>query len=90
MRRPLITVAFIAALLAPTTVADTGQPSFAASAAVRNWSASTPGTTPVTASADLVIPVPGTNVTVALASRLVGGVPAWASPCARAMQKHAA
>ena len=37
-----------------------------------------------------VIPVPGTNVEVALTRRFSGGFPAWASPCESAIEKQAA
>jgi hypothetical protein len=59
---------------------DTGQFSTASWAAVANVSASMPGTEPVTVRAIFVIPVPGTNDTVADVSRLSGGFPPWASP----------
>ena len=74
----------------PLSALETGQPSFAASAAARNDSSSTPGTRPTTLNADFVIPVPGTNVTVADVSSRSGALPALASPPASAMEKHAA
>ena len=37
-----------------------------------------------------MIPVPGTNVTVADVESCSGGVPAWASACESAIEKHAA
>ena len=49
----------------PASALETGQPTFASSAAAANASASTPGTVPRTTSAILVIPSPGTKVTVA-------------------------
>ena len=67
---------------------ETGQFTFAPSAASRKPSASIPGTVPRTASAIRVIPVPGTNVTAAEVSSRVGGVPAFASPPASAIEKH--
>ena len=47
-----------------------------------------PGTWPTTVSADFVIPVPGTNVTVADVSSRSGGLPAFASPSESAIEKH--
>ena len=47
-----------------------------------------PGTSPTTLRAISVIPVPGTNVTFAVVSRLVGGVPALARPLDSAIEKH--
>ncbi len=49
----------------PASACETGQFFFAPSAAVRNASASSPGTVPRTTRAIFAIPVPGTNVTVA-------------------------
>ena len=34
------------------------------------------------------MPVPGTNVTFAVVSSVVGGVPAWARPLDSAIEKH--
>ena len=70
---------------------ETGQFSFASSAAVEERR-------PPRArarfrarlSAIFVIPVPGTNVTVASTSSLSGGVPPCARPCESAIEKHAA
>src|SRR3990170_1799450 len=72
----------------PASAFETGQPSFAAAAASRKPASSSPGTRPATLSAIFVIPVPGTNVTVAEVWRLSGGVPAPASPCESAIEKH--
>ena len=49
----------------PASAFETGQPTFAPSAAATNASSSIPGTDPRTVSAIFVIPSPGTNVTVA-------------------------
>ena len=43
---------------------------------------------PRTVSATFVMPVPGTNVTAAEVCRRSGGLPACASPCERAIEKH--
>jgi REP element-mobilizing transposase RayT len=69
---------------------ETGHPSFAASAAWRKPSASSPGTRPRTVSAIAVIPVPGTNVTDADVANRSGAFPPSASPCASAIEKHEA
>ena len=74
----------------PASAFDTGQFSFAPSAASRNASSSRPGTVPRTVSALFVIPVPGTKVTVAEVSSRSGGVPAFASPSDSAIEKQAA
>jgi REP element-mobilizing transposase RayT len=74
----------------PASAFETGQPAFAASAASRKPSASRPGTTPRTVSALRVIPVPGTNVTVADVLSRSGGEPALASPSESAIEKHEA
>ena len=58
----------------PLSALETGQPSFAASAAALNDASSMPGTWPTTVSAAFVMPVPGTNVTVADVSSLLGRV----------------
>ena len=69
---------------------ETGQFSFASCAAWRNAGSSIPGTTARTVKALFVIPVPGTNVTVASTSSLSGGVPAFASTLESAIEKHEA
>jgi REP element-mobilizing transposase RayT len=74
----------------PASACETGQPSFAASAASRKPSASRPRTLPRTVSALFVIPVPGTNVTTADVRSRSGGLPAFARPSDRAIEKHAA
>src|SRR5918911_822271 len=74
----------------PFSADETGQFSFASSAAWRKPSSSRPGTEPVTVSADFVIPVPGTKVTVADVSSRSGAWPSFASPFERAIAKHAA
>ena len=73
----------------PASAFETGQPTFAASAAATNAASSTPGTLPRTVRATFVIPSPGTNVTVAEVSSCSAGVPAWASPCESAIEKQA-
>ena len=60
---------------------DTGQFSFAVSAARRNDASSSPAPLPRTVSAIRVIPSPGWNVTVADVIELSAGVPACASSC---------
>ena len=72
----------------PFSAAETGQFSFASSAAATNDSSVIPGTTPVTSSADVVIPSPGTNVTVAETSSRSGGVPAFAKRAENAIEKQ--
>ena len=72
----------------PASACDTGQPAFAASAASPNAAASIPGTTARIVSALFVIPVPGTNVTVAEVESRSGGLPARASAPASAIEKH--
>src|SRR4029079_8788809 len=57
----------------------TGHVSLASSATALNAASSIPGTFPTTVSADLVIPVPGTNVTVDDVLNCSGGLPAFAS-----------
>src|SRR6266511_653119 len=74
----------------PPRAFDTGQFSFASSAAARNSSSLTPGTVPFTVSALRVTPVPGTNVTVAEVWSRSGACPAWASACERAIAKQVA
>lgn len=49
----------------PLSAWETGQSPLACSAAFPNSASSIPGTSPVTSSADLVIPVPGTKLTAA-------------------------
>src|SRR5262245_49950253 len=49
-----------------------------------------PGTRPTTVSADFVIPVPGTNVTVAEVSSRSGGLPTFARPRESAIENHEA
>ena len=66
----------------------TGHPSLATSAAAWKSSADMPGTDPTVLSLISVIPVPGTKVTAAVVSSVVGGVPALASPFEKAMLKH--
>ena len=58
----------------------------AAWAASSNCSAVMPGTAPTTLSTMPVMPVPGWKVTSAVVSIVVGGVPAWASPCESAIE----
>ena len=65
-----------------------GAPTLAPSAASRKAASSIPGTVPRTRSALFVIPVPGTNVTVADVSSRSGGEPACASECESAIEKH--
>jgi REP element-mobilizing transposase RayT len=72
----------------PASAIETGQFTLAVSAASRNASSSSPGTVPRTVRATRVIPVPGTNVTVADVSSRSAGVPAWARPCANAIEKQ--
>ena len=67
----------------PASACETGQFFFASSAAARKPSASSPGTVPRTERALFVIPVPGTNVTVAEVCSRSGAVPACASAWAR-------
>src|SRR5690606_21549225 len=66
----------------------TGQPDLAPSAASWNCSAVMPGTVPVTLRTTPVMPVPGWNVTSAVVSSEVAGVPACASACESAIEKH--
>ena len=73
----------------PASAFDTGQPTFAPSAASTNPASSTPGTVPTTDSAIFVIPSPGTKVTVAVVSSCSAGVPPFASPSESAIEKHA-
>lgn len=72
----------------PDSACDTGQPAFAPSAISANFSASRPGTVALTLRWLPVMPVPGTNVTEAVASMLSGGVPFCASAFDSAMLKH--
>ena len=58
----------------------TGQLALASSAAAWKSSAEMPGTSPTTLITISVMPVPGTNVTLAVVSSVVGGVPACARP----------
>jgi REP element-mobilizing transposase RayT len=74
----------------PASACETGQPCFAASAALRKPSASRPGTLPRTESAIFVIPVPGTKVTAAEVRSSSGGLPAFARPPESAIEKHEA
>ena len=74
----------------PASAFETGQFAFAVSAAARNASSSSPGTEPRASRAILVIPVPGTNVTVADVLSRSGGAPPCASPWESAIEKHAA
>ena len=72
----------------PASALETGQFSFAASAAARKPSSSIPGTSPSTSSAIRTIPSPGWNVTVADVFSSSGGLPPFASPLASAIEKH--
>ncbi len=67
---------------------ETGQLAFASSANSRKPFSSRPGTLPSTASTDLVIPVPGTKVTVAEVFSCSGGVPALARMFEKAIEKQ--
>src|SRR5262245_37809914 len=69
---------------------DTGHSALAFSASSLNLAASIPGTLPTTVSALPVMPVPGTSVTTALASRLAAGVPFSARKCENCMAKQPA
>jgi hypothetical protein len=69
---------------------ETGQFTFASSAAAWNAAASRPGTDPRAVNAIFVIPVPGTNVTVAEVWSCSGAAPAFASTFANAIEKQAA
>jgi hypothetical protein len=60
----------------PCSALETGQFSFARSQASWKAASSILGTFPMTSSADFVIPVPGTKVTVAETARLSGAFPA--------------
>lgn len=62
----------------PLRALETGQFSFASSAAERNASSSTPGTSPATSMSDVVIPVPGSERDRRGNLRLVGACPAFA------------
>ena len=67
---------------------EMGQPSLAVSAAAANSSALTPSTFPATVSSlETTVGAPSTmsNVTLALTSSVVGGVPARVSPADSAM-----
>src|SRR5690606_26029910 len=75
-------------IVVPERALLTGQPALAFSAAWANSSAEIPGTSPRTRSTMPVIPSPGWKVTSAVVSSDRGGVPAWARPWARAMEKH--
>src|SRR5690606_37021202 len=57
----------------PASACETGQPAFASSAMRVKSSADRPGTTAETLRWLPVMPLPGTNVTDAVASMLVGG-----------------
>ena len=98
-----IVVGFAAAIAAALAVTDSftfplsareiGQLSFAPSAACLNFSASAPGTSPRTSSADdttVQLSPTLSNVTFALTSSRFGGVPARASPAESAIEKHEA
>src|SRR5439155_13908795 len=74
----------------PLSAIETGQPSFVSSAARPKAASSMPGTCPSTSILDVVIPSPGTNVTVADVDRSVGGVPWLARTFESAIEKHAA
>lgn len=65
---------------------ETGQFSAAVAAAVSNAAASRPGTRPSTSRWLPVMPWPAWKPTVAVTRSSSGGVPAWASPWASAMQ----
>ena len=60
----------------------------ASSAIARKSSSEIPDTAPVTSSSDVVIPVPGTKVTVAETSSRSGGDPALPSRAENAIEKH--
>lgn len=68
----------------------TGQLIFAVSAAAWNPAASRFGTSPLTVNRISVIPVPGTKSTSAEVRSWIGGVPDFANPFERAIEKHAA
>src|SRR4029078_12300201 len=72
----------------PLSAFETGQLTFAPSAYSTKPSWSTPGTVPTTTIAPFVIPSPGWNVTVTEASGRAAGVPAPASACESAIEKH--
>ena len=73
----------------PASAFETGQPTFAPSAAATKAASSIPGTLPRTVTAILVMPVPGTNVTVEDVSSWSAGVPARASASESAIEKQA-
>jgi hypothetical protein len=64
---------------------DTGHSALAFSASSLNFASSMPGTVPTSVSALPVMPVPGTSVTTALASRFSAGVPFSARKCESCM-----
>ena len=68
---------------------ETGQPTFAPSAASTNAGLVDAGHGAATESAIFVIPAPGTKVTVADVSSCSAGVPAFASPSESAIEKQA-
>src|SRR4029079_8324084 len=68
----------------------TGHPVLAPAAASANCSEVMPGTEALTLRTIPVMPVPGLKVTSAEVSIEVGGVPAWARACERAIEKQVA
>src|SRR5439155_1166774 len=84
-------VALTDRLTLPLRAREIGQLSFAPVAASRNFAASAPGTSPVTSSAlatTVQLSPTLSNVTFALTSSFLGGVPARASPADSAIAKH--
>src|SRR6266480_6317672 len=74
----------------PASALETGQFSFACSAACSKAASSIPGTCPATSMAIFVMPSPGWNVTVAEVFSCSGAWPSLASPLESAIEKHAA
>ncbi len=74
----------------PASALDTGQPSWAPSAALAKPSASRPGTEPRTVRATLLMcgPPSRENVTTAEVSSVSGGVPSLARAPDSAIEKH--
>ena len=76
-------------IVVPVSAWLTGQFALASSAAATTSSSDMPSTVPTTVRWIPVMPVPGVNSTSAWVSRAVGGVPAWASPFEKAIEKQA-